>query len=1087
MAARKAVRRVVGRRPGPQGAAGLRAARRLAGRNARRPSSPAASRPPKRRSAASASPSRSMATTQAAERIIPFDIMPRVFSAGEWAGLSAGLEQRVRAINLFIDDVYGARRILADGVVPADIILANPQYCIPVAGARPPHGVYAHICGIDLVRTGAGRILCARGQCPHAVGRLLHDRKSRGDAAALPGIVRRFAGPAGRFLSRIAARDPAVGRAARRPRRRLRAAHPRPLSIRPSTNTASWPTIWGSSWSRAATWRSTTTWSGCGRSTAGSGSTSSTGGSTTPFSTRSSSAPIRALGVPGLMAAYLAGNVALVNAPGTGIADDKAVYSYMPEIVRYYTGEEPRLPNVETWRCREPEALSHVLANLEKMVVKLVDGSGGYGMLVGPTASKKEIENFRAALKAEPRPLYRPADPRFVDRADPDRPGPGAAPRRFPAVRADRRQRHHHRPRRTHPGCAARRIAGGEFEPGRRHQGQPGACRSRPRPGGTPEMLSRTAANLYWIGRYMERAEFTCRLVEATIRLSALSDHAEGDQAWMSALSVAGAAQAFEATGETFSVLAAQRYLTLSEDNRSSIRSCLAGARDNARAARTALTVEVWEAINRAWLVIRDRTRPGSVQADAQSGRQPEGRDSRLRRRAGADAAQRGLLVRQSRLADRARRQHGAAARRQILSAAAAGPGGGRRARPRPVEHAAADRLGADRLPPYLRRRAPALAGRRLPDLPLRNAALARRFRRGDRDLLVGLRRAHRAAGPGRPAGAPAARPDGEPRRSATSSSTGCTNGSSAYIARKCGARPGDRQPVPVRLMRLTVHHSSDYSYRSPARRVTQLLKVTPSSFAGQAVLDWRIDVDQDARLREGRDGYGNVTHMLYVDSPVDAASRSRCRAGADRGRAGVVQGLSHDLPPRNLPARRRRSPAAAPPSPTLPTSSPRPGGDRSTGCTACAGGSTTISASTPRRPRSRPPPSRPPPGHGVCQDFAHIFIAAARAAGIPARYISGHLFRRDGAHRPGGGPCLGRGLGRGSRLGRLRSAQRHQHRRRLCPRRLRPRLSRRRADRRRTIGWRRRGTDGTGAGQRKAGQAQASRSARMQAEDWGG
>jgi uncharacterized circularly permuted ATP-grasp superfamily protein len=112
--------------------------------------------------------------------------------------------------------------------------------------------------------------------------------------------------------------------------------------------------------------------------------------------------PDSALGVPGLMAAYLAGNVALVNAPGTGIADDKAIYSYMPEIVRYYTGEEPRLPNVETWRCREKKALNHVLANLEKLVVKLVDGSGGYGMLVGPTASKKEIEAFRAALKAEP-------------------------------------------------------------------------------------------------------------------------------------------------------------------------------------------------------------------------------------------------------------------------------------------------------------------------------------------------------------------------------------------------------------------------------------------------------------------------------------------------------------------------------------------------------------------------------------------------------------------------------------------------------------------------------------------------------------
>jgi len=128
-------------------------------------------------------------------------------------------------------------------------------------------------------------------------------------------------------------------------------------------------------------------------------------------------------------------------------------------------------------------------------------------------------------------------------------------------------------------------------------------------------MLSRTAANLYWIGRYMERAEFTSRLVEATIRLNALGDHAEADQSWRSALSVVGADQAFDATGESVGSLNARRHLTLSEANPSSIRSCLSQARDSARAARTALTVELWEAINRAWLTIRDRTSPGGAQA----------------------------------------------------------------------------------------------------------------------------------------------------------------------------------------------------------------------------------------------------------------------------------------------------------------------------------------------------------------------------------------------------------------------------------------------------------------------------------------
>lgn len=127
-------------------------------------------------------------------------------------------------------------------------------------------------------------------------------------------------------------------------------------------------------------------------------------------------------------------------------------------------------------------------------------------------------------------------------------------------------------------------------------------------------MLARTAANLYWIGRLMERAEYTARLVEATIRLNALGHHGGGAQAWRSALSVVGALNAFRATGETLNSLNARRYLALGETNSGSIRSCIAQARDNARAARTALSVEVWEAINRAWLLIRDRSGPGSAQ-----------------------------------------------------------------------------------------------------------------------------------------------------------------------------------------------------------------------------------------------------------------------------------------------------------------------------------------------------------------------------------------------------------------------------------------------------------------------------------------
>ena len=164
------------------------------------------------------------------------------------------------------------------------------------------------------------------------------------------------------------------------------------------------------------------------------------------------------LGVPGLIGAYKAGNVTLANAVGTGVADDKAVYSYMPEIVKFFTGEEPILKNVPTWRCREPEANAYVLDNLEKLVVKEVNGSGGYGMLVGPHANKAQIETFRRKLIAEPRGLHRPADAGAVDLPDLRRLGRRAAPCRSAPLCAVGRQRHLLRARRPDARRAARKA-----------------------------------------------------------------------------------------------------------------------------------------------------------------------------------------------------------------------------------------------------------------------------------------------------------------------------------------------------------------------------------------------------------------------------------------------------------------------------------------------------------------------------------------------------------------------------------------------------------------------------------------------------
>ena len=196
--------------------------------------------------------------------------------------------------------------------------------------------------------------------------------------------------------------------------------------------------------------------------------------------------------------------------------------------------------------------------------------------------------------------------------------------------------------------------------------------------------------------------------------------------------------------------------------------------------------------------------------------------------------------------------------------------------------------------------------------------------------------------------------------------------------------------------MRLSVHYSTTYTYAEPVRRVIQLLRVEPLSFAGQSVLDWRLDVDQDAKLREGRDGYGNVTHMLYVDSAVSSLTISIAGRVLTEDRHGIVQGLPHDLPPEVF---LRSTPL------TLPGPAIRKLAD------ACDGKGGQIerlhrlvgrihdglrfdTEATQVETRAEQAAAE---GHGVCQDFAHIFLAVARLSGIPARYVSGHLFRRDG------------------------------------------------------------------------------------------
>ena len=338
---------------------------------------------------------------QAGERIIPFDIVPRIFAADEWQRLSAGLEQRVRALNAFVADVYGQRHILNDGIVPADVVLSNPQYCIPAAGAVPPHGIYTHICGIDIVRTGPDEffVLEDNARTPSGVSYMLENREAM--LRLCPELFAKLAvQPIDVYPDLL--RDTLFSVAPR-------GAHdPVCVLLTPGHYNSAFyehsfladsmgiELVEGRDLevSDDLVWMRTIE----GRVRVDVIYRRVDDAFLDPLVFN----PHSGLGVPGLMAAYRAGNVTIVNAPGTGIADDKAIYSFMPEIVRYYMGEDALLPNVETFRCREADALAYTLDHLDQLVVKLVDGSGGYGMLVGPTASKAEVEAFRAALIAEP-------------------------------------------------------------------------------------------------------------------------------------------------------------------------------------------------------------------------------------------------------------------------------------------------------------------------------------------------------------------------------------------------------------------------------------------------------------------------------------------------------------------------------------------------------------------------------------------------------------------------------------------------------------------------------------------------------------
>ena len=335
------------------------------------------------------------------ERLIPFDIIPRIIPAAEWKALQSGLRQRVRALNLFLHDVYHDQEILKAGIVPAAQVLENAQYRPVMQGVDVPGGIYAHIAGVDIVRAGAGEfyVLEDNLRVPSGVSYMLEDRKM---------MMRLFpelfawhkVAPVQHYPDMLLEKLRAVAPKG--------VANPTVVVLTPGAYNSAYfehtflaqqmgvELVEGRDLfvNKEVVYMRTTQ----GPQRIDVIYRRIDDDFLDPLAFRADSA----LGVPGLLKAYQAGNVTLANAIGTGVADDKSIYPYVPDMIRFYLDEEPKLNNVPTWMCRKPDDLKYVLDHLPELVVKEVHGAGGYGMLVGPAATREQIEHFRQLLLARP-------------------------------------------------------------------------------------------------------------------------------------------------------------------------------------------------------------------------------------------------------------------------------------------------------------------------------------------------------------------------------------------------------------------------------------------------------------------------------------------------------------------------------------------------------------------------------------------------------------------------------------------------------------------------------------------------------------
>jgi len=339
---------------------------------------------------------------QGTERIFPFDPFPRIIPADEWHTIDQGLRQRIQALNLFLKDIYSDRRILKEGVVPEELVKTSKHNRAEFAGVKLPHDTYIHICGTDLIRDNDGRycVLEDNGRCPSGVSYMLENRLAM--KRTFPDLYRRLN----------------VERVADYPVELLKTLHA--VSPRQQDNPVCVLLTPGQY--NSAYFEHTFLAQQMGIEIV-EGRDLLVENERVYMHTTKGLVQVDViyrridddfldprffrrdsiLGVPDLMRAYRAGNVTLVNAVGTGVADDKATYAYVPDMIRFYLSEEPVLPNIETFLGGRPDELAYMVEKMDQLVVKAVDEAGGYGMLIGPAATKEQVAEFREKVKANPR------------------------------------------------------------------------------------------------------------------------------------------------------------------------------------------------------------------------------------------------------------------------------------------------------------------------------------------------------------------------------------------------------------------------------------------------------------------------------------------------------------------------------------------------------------------------------------------------------------------------------------------------------------------------------------------------------------